>query len=110
MSEWFNFGGMFDGIHKAHEQKKAEFDKLVADQSMILPNVGDRVVVAAGPLSRGFEWIRLEAVVLEVGQSSYKVRFTKDRFDGTPDEEWVHPALITDVIKAVAPEAGKDGE
>jgi hypothetical protein len=39
-----------------------------------------------------------------------KVRFVGREFNGKPDEEWIHPALITDVIRRVETEKTTDGQ
>jgi len=96
------FDDMFDHIDRVHKERKDEFERFRLDQSADVPMVGDTVVVAAGPLGMGFDWIRHEAVVIAVGQQSYKVRFTdrKDIITGEPTVMWIHPAVVTDVIRA----------
>ena len=100
----------FDDIRREHDRKRAEFERLCFDPCMMTPEVGDRVVVAAGPLGMGFDWVRLEATVIEAGQLSYKVRFT-DRthpITGEPITQWIHPAIITDVLRADEAAGGSD--
>jgi len=98
------FDEFFDRIDRVHKQKQDEFEKLRLDQSAAAPQIGDTVVVAAGPLKMGFEWVRYEAVVIALGQQSYKVRFTdrKDIITGEPTVMWIHPAVVTDVIPQAA--------
>lgn len=94
------FGDDFwERIYRAHAQRRAEFEKLAMDQPAKSAEVGDRVLVSAGPAGRGFEWERLEAVVLEVADTAYKVRFTNRKtIHGDPDEDWVHRFAVTDVL------------
>ncbi|MCK9569108.1 hypothetical protein M0R72_09215 [Candidatus Pacearchaeota archaeon] len=96
------FGRMdreFDRADKIRKDKQQQFEKLVMDQCCDIPEVGDSVIVAAGLLNRGFDWIRLEAKVLAVAPQSYKVQFERNHYDGSPDIEWIHPAVVTDVIR-----------
>lgn len=87
----------FDKIRQEREQQKQEFRKLLDDCSDKVPEVGNRVVVAVGLLGHGMPWVRQEADVIEVGEMSYKIRFTTH-----PKqiiwEYWIHPALVTDVL------------
>ena len=83
----------FRNLDKKNEEREEQFKKLYLDQCSVVPEVGDTVVVASGLLARGFNWIREEAKVLHVG-SSIKVQFV-----GETKVHWIHPALITDVIK-----------
>lgn len=97
-----NFFQHWDDMNRAHERERREFEKLLLDQCADIPKVGDKVVVACGLLGMGFPWIREEAVVAEVGSSSYKVRFP-GRIDFTtqqPSTKWIHAALVTDVLAA----------
>ena len=91
----------FKRMDENHRKREDEFQRLALDPCCIIPNVGDIVVVAAGLLGMGFDYIRLEAKVLCVGQISYKVRFTNEThvITGEPTEKWIHPSLITDVIR-----------
>lgn len=100
------FEDFFDRLDQVHKQRRDEFEKLRLDQSSELPEVGDVIVVAGGPLNMGFEWIRHEAVVLAVAQQSIKIRFTdrKDIITGEPVVMWVHPAVVTDIIRQQRPE------
>jgi hypothetical protein len=79
------------------ERRLAEFERLAGDAPRTV-GVGDRVLVAAGLLGRGHEWVRAEAHVLHTSESGVFVRFTRNRLDGTPDEEWIHPALVVAVL------------
>jgi len=96
------FDEMFKRMDRVHADRKDEFEKLRLDQSAIDAEEGDTVVVSAGPLGMGFDWVRLEAVVVRKGQQSLKVRFTdyKHALSDEPVVMWIHPALVTDVIKA----------
>ena len=92
----------FDNMDKSHNQTDAEFRRLCAEPSSVPASKGDRVVVAAGFVGLGHLWVREEAEVMECGDTSVKVRFIHytpyNRAKGTL-EMWVHPALITDVLK-----------
>ena len=100
---------MFDELYKHwnnvdrhHDRMDDEFRRLYAEPCMKPANPGDRVVVAIGFLGMGHLWVRAEAIVLEVGGGSVKVRFTNrnDYYTKEPMELWVHPALIVDVFEA----------
>lgn len=97
---FFNFD--FSSIERQHNEQKQEFLKLLADPCAEFPDVGDTVVFAAGLLGHGFPWIRTEAKCIAVGSTSVKLEWGK-RYDSTePYREWVHFALVTDVIKEVS--------
>lgn len=94
----------FRHAEKAADETKQQFEKLNLDRCMEIPNVGDTVIVAAGLLGMGFPWVRYEALVLATGQNSYRVRFLD--YEGFRDrvvEQWIHPALVTDVIRQPQP-------
>ena len=94
----------FDAIDRHHKKRRDEFEKLAMDPPAKSAEVGDRVLIAAGPVGRGFEWERLEAVVLEVADTAYQVRFTKRKtIYGESDEDWVHRFCVTDVLAAKEP-------
>lgn len=92
----------FDNMDKEHQQRDDEFRRLCADPCMTPAVKGDRVVVAAGFLGMGFLWERAEAEVMEVGDTSIKVRMVDYQPFGAPKGslcKWIHPSLITDVLK-----------
>ena len=91
----------FNRLDSNHKRRENEFNKLLLDQCCIVPGIGDTVIVAAGLLGMGFDWIRLEAEVVGIGQNSIKVRFiTEKKFQSEEYiTKWIHPALVTDVIK-----------
>ncbi len=80
------------------QESLVAFEKLLDIPPACIPMVGDRVVVAVGLLGYGFHWVRKEGKVLEVGDTSYKVRFEKLDYKGGPVELWSHWSLITDVL------------
>lgn len=84
------------GIEKHHDKMDSEFHKLCVEPSTKVPVVGDRVLVAAGLLGMGHAWVRLEATVVECGDTSFKVQFTDTYESRKP--MWIHQALITDVL------------
>ena len=88
----------FSDIDKYHEKKRKEFEKLACEPCLTPANVGDRVLVGAGPAGRGFEWQRLEAVVLEVADTAYKLNFVDRAINGKPDIAWIHKFIVTDVL------------
>jgi hypothetical protein len=92
-----------EGMRHAHrhcENLDKNFRRLLAEPCMTAPEVGDRVVVASGLLGMGHPWIRHEAIVLEIAGAECRVRFIDyQSFSGDPKEMWVHPSLITAVIK-----------
>lgn len=85
----------FRSIRKHHEELGVAFSKLLADPTSKVPQQGDRVVVAIGLLSMGHLWVRGEGVVLECGETSYKVQLDKDECSRPI---WVHQALIVEVL------------
>lgn len=85
-------------INREHEKNNEEFARLDADPMMRPVSLGDRVVVAAGLIGRGHRWVRKEAKVVEVGDTSVRVRFSEARWNGEPDEEWLHPSLVIDIL------------
>ncbi len=95
----YNEEDPFYAFDRERIEKEKQFQKLCDDPSSKIPCVGDRVVVAAGLIGMGFNWVRKEATVLEVGETSYRVQFQEKRLDGTPMIQWIHPALITDVLE-----------
>lgn len=90
----------WDDINDYHRKLDSEFAKLINEPSARVPQVGDKVLVAVGLLGMGYLWVRLEAEVIETADTSYKVRFTDRKKWGSDElqEEWVHQALITDVV------------
>lgn len=93
----------FSDIHESHSRLDSEFRRLCCEPSAKTPEAGSRVIVAAGLIGMGHPWIRLEATVIECGDTSYKVRFATHKEYGTNrlQETWVHQALITDVLAKV---------
>ena len=92
----------WDSVDNHHAKRRGEFEKLACEPCLTPAKVGDRVLVGAGPAGRGFEWERLEAVVLEVADTAYRLEFVGRGFDGTPDIAWIHKFVVTDVLgKAV---------
>lgn len=94
MGDWYEWIG---STNRKHDEMQHEFDRLAQDAPRPL-KVGDRVVTAAGLVGRGHQWIRAGATVLEVGQTSVRVRFDKPGWNNTPDEDWIHQAIVTDVL------------
>lgn len=88
----------WDSINREREAKDEAFRKLLCEPTPTVAEVGDRVVFAGGLIGFGHNWVRLEGVVLEKGDTSYKVQF-EDL--GRTHIEWIHPALVTDVLKTV---------
>ena len=92
-------------MHNMHEEKnqeREEFKRLLSDRPSTVPQVGSRVLVAAGFLGMGHIWIREEGVVEECGDTSYKIRFinyTPYSKEKGSLSQWVHQSLITDVLK-----------
>lgn len=86
----------FKEIREGHRAREREFARLAAEPSQKIPVPGQRIVFAAGLLGHGFDWVRKEAVVREVGEVSYLVEFSNGL--GDTQREWIHAALVTDVI------------
>lgn len=86
----------FERAYNNHDRLRSEFQKLSVDNVKI-PNKGDKVLFAAGLIGHGFEWIRKEAIVIECADTAYKVRFKT--ILNEYKEEWIHHALITDILK-----------
>jgi len=93
------FENWFAEIDRKNREKQDEFDRRVPDAQMPIP--GDTVLLHAGLLGRGFMWDRLEGVCVAVAQNSAKVRY-KSSYDKEATEVWVHPAVITDIVKQAA--------
>ena len=79
---------------KHHQQQDAEFARLRQNPPRNV-KVKDKVLVAAGILGRGYVWIRKECEVIAISQSSVKVKCIEKHDEW---EQWIDPALITDVI------------
>lgn len=90
--------GWSDRIDRVHDKRRQEFEKLACEPCLKSASVGDRVLVAAGPNGRGFEWERLEAVVIEVADTAYHVRYTRKETYPELQEAWVHRFTVTDVL------------
>ena len=88
----------FGAIDREKEAKTEEFMRLAIDPSMLVPLVGDHVLIAAGLIGRGLLWEREECEVIEIADTAVKVR---GKNFGRPGkwEEWIHNRLITDVLK-----------
>ncbi len=95
-----SFDEMFRDIYKYRDKLDSEFARLAAEPCSKVPQVGDRVLIAAGLVGKGHLWIRLEAVVLECADTAYYVKYKKYKLyrDTDTHEEWVHQAVITDVL------------
>lgn len=92
------FDDFFSRIDRNRQEMDEEFRRLVEQQASVpVPNVGDRVVLSAYLLNRGHKWTRLDGVVVERADVSVRVRYATN---GTENEEWIHPAIITDVIRS----------
>lgn len=92
---------VFENAEKEREEIKKEFEKLQADPCLKTPQKYDRVLFACGLLGMGFHWVRKEAIVVECGETSYKLLYPRNPLllkDEPFATEWVHQALITDVL------------
>lgn len=90
-----------DEAHEGRRELEEGFAKLCLDACAKVPKKGDRVVVAIGFLGMGHLWVRSEGLVLEAGDTSYKVQILDYKPFGAPLGShvcWVHQALITDVL------------
>lgn len=102
MSENYDFWEHMEKLDDMNIKKDEEFRRLCADPSSKVPEKGDRVIVATGFLAMGPLWAREECEVMEVGETSIKVRFLEYQpFGGEKGSlvKWIHPALVTDVLK-----------
>lgn len=88
----------FEGIERHKEKMRAAFEKLAADPCKKNAEIGDRVLVSAGPIGKGFEWERLEAKVLDIADTAYKLQFIEQDPHRDPHVGWVHRCLVTDVL------------
>ena len=88
----------FGGVDDYHKKRRAEFEKLAAHPPAQSAEVGSRVLVSAGVLGMGFEWERLEGVVLEVADTAYNVRLKDKYHDDRTKDMWVHRFAVTDVL------------
>jgi hypothetical protein len=89
----------FKRMDERHRQQDEMFLRLCAEPCMDVAEVGDIVLIAGGLLGKGFLWVRLEATVLAVADTAYKVEFDKPFYDGTKDVQWVHRTLVTDIVR-----------
>jgi len=60
--------------------------------------VGDKVIIAAGIIGRGFVWVRKQCEVIEVCDTSCLVKH-KGKYDSDNWEEWIDKFLIVDICK-----------
>jgi hypothetical protein len=76
-----------------------EYSKLMQRETVLLPKVGDRVLVAIGILGFGSICARDEGVCIECASTTYKIRFyNPEEPDDSPDI-WVHQNLILDILE-----------
>ena len=97
--------GMDDFFKKAderHEELKQEFQRRIADMPQ-MPIPGDSVILHAGLMQRGQMWARIEGKCTAISENSVRVEFKG--YDNRVIEEWVHPAVIVDILKQVASSA-----
>ena len=80
-------------IHRSHEYLRQEFDRLLVEPNMKPIEPGMRVIIAAGLIGHGYPWIRTEVEVVDIADTSILISFL-----GKNKPEWIHPALITDVL------------
>jgi hypothetical protein len=99
-----DFGKMFERAEDYADETKQLFLKMNDDRCEVIPEVGDTIVMNARLLGMGFDWIRYSGTCLAVGQNSYYVEFhDRMNFDTRkPERKWVHPAVVTDVIRKVS--------
>lgn len=88
----------FDGVERYQQKRRDEFHKLACEPCVTPANVGDRVLISAGPAGRGFEWERHEAIVLEVADTAYRLHILRETYDKKPDIAWIHKFIVTDVL------------
>lgn len=91
--------GMDDMFRKADERQaelKQEFERRAADMPP-MPIPGDKVILHAGLMQRGQMWARIEGKCTAIAENSVRVEFL--RYDKEVIEEWVHPAVIVDILK-----------
>ena len=104
-----NLDEFFARADKHKEGLEDVMSKLRLDPCMEIPSVGDCVVISAGPLGMGHNWIRLEAEVLHVANNSYKVRI-RDRYGKDRHYEgWIDPVLVLDIVKKEDKKAIEEG-
>lgn len=92
-----DFFEMFGNISKEQNEREEAFRKLQAEPPKLIKK-GDKVLIAAGLLGMGFLWIREEAVIIDVQESAVKAKF-KDYWPGQPNEKWIDPILVTDILE-----------
>jgi hypothetical protein len=94
-----SFEDIFRRADKHKDSLKRQIAKLRADPCMALPEVGDHVLIPAGPLGLGHEWIIHEGEVVEVASTAYERLVMRDDPNRSKDYiTWVHQDLITDVL------------
>ena len=97
----FDFESMMNRAERHWNKLYDQMNQLRSDPCMTIPKVGDLVIVAGGPLGMGHAWIRLEAEVLHVASTSYKIRIhdrPKFLYPLGYQDMWIDPVLVLDVI------------
>lgn len=90
-----------NNIHKEHELKYQEYERLRAECPKLIKQ-GQIVLVAVGFLGHGFHWIRKECQVLDVKGDNCKISFPRDNFlDKDEPKDWVYwipNCLVTAIL------------
>jgi hypothetical protein len=96
IDDWLEaMGRRLDRADDRNAIRLDEFLRRAADLPSKTIQPGDRVIVAAGFLGRGPEWQRTECIVIEAASDSSLVQSVHDL---TEWKQWVHNALIVDVL------------
>ena len=90
--------GFFERMDKHHQQQAQEFWKLLDDATDVKASVGDQVLVAGFLIGHGAPWIRVEATVLAVTESSYQIEVASRVCHEKAFRYWIHKALVLDVL------------
>ena len=94
----------FREMNKRTDKMGDEFKRMAADLPYKNVKVGDRCIVATGFIGHGHLWVRKECVVIEMADTSVKVRRIDSFYSCGYWEEWIHAALITDVLEPIETE------
>lgn len=90
----------FKSIDESHARQRKNIERLKIDICMDIPEVNDHVLVNAGAVGRGHDWVIIEAKVLKVAKTAYFVEFLNRPAIVSPDQCWINPVVITEVLKA----------
>lgn len=92
--------GTAGGMDETTRLQGQELARLLDREHIPVAITGDRVIVAAGLLGRGFPWDRRECTVKEVRRETVLLSFgtLPNYIGGGPDEQWARRELVVEII------------